>query len=188
MSAARQRPEHLVIREYIGELRDQKVITQEGLCDAFVLVYVELIPPGEDAPAFDPVHRFDSPEQARKKDQANQKKLWRAIDGATFFPLAFKAPLIVALEQIRPGLGDVLQKRLLHNCGLLHMPVDTSGSASLVYSELLREFAEANTAMVTDLAANGRLDQRRTREELLDSVEAHLSAIRELDRNAEGAK
>jgi hypothetical protein len=183
MSAVVQRPEHLIIREYVQQLRDRKLITQEGLCVAFVSAYVEMIPPGEDAPAFDPVHRHDSVDQARKKDQANLKKLWRAIDGATFFPLAFKAPLIVALERIKPGLGDVLQKRLLHNCGLLHMPVDTRGDASLVYSELLREFAEANTAMVTDLAVNGRLDQLHTREELLDSVEAHLSAIRELDKN-----
>jgi hypothetical protein len=183
MSAVVQRPEHLIIREYVQQLRDQKLITQEGLCDAFVPAYVEMIPPGEDAPAFEVVHRHDSVDQARKKGQANLKKLWRAIDGATFFPLAYKLPLIAALERIRVGLGQALQKQMLHNCGLLHMPVDTSGSASLVYSKMLCEFAEANSAMVSDLADNGRLDQPRTREELLESVEAHLAAIRELDEN-----
>ena len=89
MSVNRQRPEHLLIRDYIMLLRDKKIITQERLSDAFVPVYLEMIPPSDDVPGFDQVHRHDSPEHARRKDGANLKKLWRAIEGKTFFPLLF---------------------------------------------------------------------------------------------------
>ena len=85
MSVVVHRPEHLIIREYLHQLQNQKIITQEGLRDVFVPIYLEMIPPGEDVPHFEPVHRHDSVEQMRRKDQANLKKLWRAIDGVTFF-------------------------------------------------------------------------------------------------------
>ncbi len=185
MSGRIQRPEHLLIREYVERLRDSRVITQEELRDAFVPMYIEMIPPGDDAPSFEPVHRYDTPEQMRKKDQANLKKLWRAIDGTTFFPLAFKAPLIEALEKLQHGLGVELQKLLLHNAGLYHLPIDTHDKAPLIYSELLQEFAEANSQIVADMADDGVLNSERTRKEVLDSLEKHLQLLREIDRNRE---
>lgn len=114
MSAFGQRPEHLLIREYVQGLRDQKTITQEGLRDVFVEVFTEMVPPGEDVPELHRVHRHDTVDQARRKDQSNLKKLWRAIDGETYFPLCFKTPLIESLERLKAGAGVELQKRLLH--------------------------------------------------------------------------
>ncbi len=187
MSAIGQRPEHLLIRDYIIELRDQKKITREGLRDVFVPAYVEMIPSSEDVPHFEQVHRHDTTDQLRKKDEANLKKLWRAIDGTTFFPLAFKAPLIAALELVELGLGVGLQKRLMHNAGLLFIPIDTSGDAPAVYTQFLQEFAEANTAMVGDIK-DGRLDGRNTRSELLDVVASALNAVREIDENSSKGK
>ena len=185
MSEPRQRPEHLVIREFIQQLRDLKIITQEGFRDLFVAAYLEQIPPGEDVPAFDPVHRHDTVDQARRKDGANLKKIWRAIDGGTFFPLAFLAPLVSALERVKPGLGADLRQRLLHNAGLYYLPIDTSGLAPAVYAEFLQEFAEANSQLVADLNDDGRINSARTRKELLDVVEKSLAMMRELDRNRE---
>lgn len=186
MSSVRQRPEHLVIREYIQQLRDSKKLTREGLRDAFVPVYLEMIPPGEDVPHFEAVHRHDDAQQMRRKDEANLKKLWRAIDGTTFFPLAFKAPLITALDAVEEGLGVELQKLLLHNAGLFHVPIIVSGKAPAVYAELLQEFAEANSAIVADMGDDGVLNSDRTRKEVLDSMDKHMQLLRELDRNCEG--
>lgn len=182
MSAVRQRPEHLVIREYIQSLRDDKRLTREGLRDAFVPVYVEMIPPG-DGPVFEPVHRHDAVDVMRRKDEANLKKLWRAIDGDTVFPLMIKAPLIVALDALGDGLGMELQKQLLHNAGLLHIPIDASDKAPVVYANWLKEFSEANSALVEDMARNGVLDQAKTRKEVLDVIESSLQVLRELDKN-----
>lgn len=182
MSAIGQRPEHLLIRYYITELRDQKKITREGLRDVFVPVYLEMIPPAKDVPHFEPVHRHDTMEQLRKKDEANLKKLWRAIDGTTFFPLVFKAPLIAALELVEQGIGAELQKRLMHNAGFLFIPIDTSGDAPIVYTQFLQEFAEANSAMVDDIQ-DGLLDGKNTRQQLLDVVAAALNGVREIDQN-----
>ncbi|MDZ7804310.1 hypothetical protein [Thiohalophilus sp.] len=113
------------------------------------------------------------------------KKLWRAIDGTTFFPLTFKAPLIVALDSIKPGLGTELQKLLLHNAGLYHLPIEMSEHAPSVYAEWLQEFSEANTAMVADVNGNGRLDSPMTYKEVLDVIEKSLQVIRELEKNTE---
>ncbi|MDZ7804309.1 hypothetical protein [Thiohalophilus sp.] len=68
MSMTVQKPEHRVIRDYVTGLRGQKAITLEGLRDAFVPVYLEMIPPDDDVPRFERVHRHDSVEQARRKD------------------------------------------------------------------------------------------------------------------------
>lgn len=184
MSGVRQRPEHLVIRECIQGLRDRKRITREGLRDAFVPVYLDRIPPGE-GPGFDPVHRHDSVDQMRRKDEANLKKLWRAIDGDTVFPLMFKEPLIAALDAIELGLGVELQKLLLHNAGLLHLPIDTSGKAPVIYAEWLQEMAEANMQMVADANDDGMFNSEKTRKEVLDVIEKSLQVLREIDKNNE---
>lgn len=183
MSALRQRPEHLIIREYVHALRDRKTITQEGLRDVFVEVFIEMVPPGEDVPDLQQIHRHDTPEQLRKKDQNNLKKLWRAIDGETYFPLCFKTPLIESLERLRPGLGEALQRLLLHNAGLLHMPLKVSGDGKEVYMGMLKEFAEANEAMVDDMSDDGILNNENTREQLMDSIEKHLQALHHMDTN-----
>lgn len=183
MSVLGQRPEHLIIREYVHGLRDRKMITQEGLRDAFVSVYVDMIPAGADVPVIEAVHRHDTPDQARKKDQNNLKKLWRAIDGETYFPLCFKEPLIVALNRLRPAAGDALQKRLLWNAGLLHMPLTVCADAKAVYADLLKEFADANTAMVEDMSDDGVLNSESTRCEVMESLEKHLETLRHLDKN-----
>jgi len=185
MSALVQRPEHLLIRDYVSELQDKKVITQEELREAFVPVYIEMIPPGDDVPHFDAVHRHDAVEQFRKKNQNNLKKLWRAIDGGTSFPLVFKAPLIVALDRMKPRLGYDLQALLLHNAGLAHIPIDTSGKAPAIYAELLKEFAEFNAAAVDDMSDDGILNNKNTREQLLDSLDKHLIMLREIEGNCE---
>lgn len=183
MSRLVQRPEHLLIREYVQGLRDKKTITQEGLRDAFVAAFVEMVPPGDDVPDMQQVHRHDTPDQLRRKDQANLKKLWRAIDGETYFPLCFKAPLIEALESMSHGLGDALQSRLLHNAGLLHMPLQTSSDGRDVYASVLKEFAEANAAIVKDLSADGVLNDDATRNEVMDSIERHLQLLQHIDKN-----
>lgn len=185
MSGLGQRPEHLLIRDYITELRDQKQLTREGLRDAFVPVYLEMIPPSDEAPTFEAVHRHDSVERMRRKDDANLKKLWRAIDGATFFPLAFRSPLIQALERLAPGAGVELEKRLLHNAGLYHIPIDTSGKAPVIYAEWLQEFSEANSELVRDMNDDGSINSERTRKEVLDVIEKSLQVLRELDRNSD---
>jgi len=185
MSSTGQRPEHLLIREYIHALQASKTITQEGLRDAFVAVYVEMVPPGEGVPEFEQVHRLDAIDDARRKDDANKKKLWRAIEGKTIFPLVFSAPLIAALDRIQSGLGIELQKVLMHNAGLYYMPIDNSGKAPSIYAELLKEFAEFNEAIVADMADDGILNSKNTREQLLDSIEKHFAALRELDKNIE---
>jgi len=183
MSIAGQRPDHLIIREYIHELQAARRITRETLTDAFVPVYLEMIPEGPGAPDFEPVHRHDSMETIRRKEDANTKKLWRAIEGKTIFPLVFGAPLVPALERIAPGMGVELQKRLLHNAGLLHLPIDASDRAPVVYANWLKEFSEANAALVEDMSCNGVLDSARTRKEVLDVIESSLQVLRELDKN-----
>jgi hypothetical protein len=185
MSHTGQKPEHLLIRDYITGLQDQKKITREALRDAFVPAYLDMVPPGDDAPHFEAVHRHDTVTVMRRKEDANTKKLWRAIDGTTFFPLAFKAPLIVALDALGNRLGYDLQALLLHNAGLAHIPIDTSGKAPAIYAELLKEFAELNTAVVDDMADDNILNSKNTREQLLDSMDKHLALLRELDRNCE---
>jgi len=185
MSGLGQRPEHLLIRDYITELRDQKRITRERLRDLFVPVYLEMIPPSDETPTFEAVHRHDSVDQMRRKDDANLKKLWRAIDGATFFPLAFRAPLIAALERHGNGVGVELEKRLMHNAGLYHMPIDTSGKAPVIYAEWLQEFSEANSQLIQDMNDDGAINSERTRKEVLDVIEKSLQVLRELERNVE---
>ena len=185
MSTVGQRPEHLLIRDYIASLQDQKKLTREGLRDAFVPVYLEMIPPDEDVPHFELVHRHDTPLQMRRKDGANLKKLWRAIDGTTFFPLAFKASIIVALDAVEKGLGLELQKLLLHNAGLLHLPIDTSGRAPAIYSEWLQEMAEVNSQLVADMSDDGTINSEKTRKEVLDFIEKSFQMLREVDRNCE---
>lgn len=181
MSALGQRPEPLVIREYIDELQKQKKLTRYGLLEAFIPVYLEMIPPGQDGPVFEPVHRHDSAEVMKRKDEANLKKLWRAIDGKTFFPLVFREPLIAALDSMGKNLGLELRKRLLHNIGLLHLPIDVSGSAPAVYAEWLKEFSEANSAIVADMNDDGIINSEKTRREVYDVVEKSLAVLRAID-------
>ncbi len=183
MSVSRQRPDHLLIREYIGFLRDKKMITQESLCDAFVPVYLEMIPPSEDVPCFELPHRHDTIDAARRKEGSNIKKLWRAIDGATFFPLAYKQPLIVALEKLGKGQGVSLQKILLHNAGLCYVPVMADEKSSAIYASFIKEFAEANSQMVSDYEDDGLLNNLKTRDEVLDSLDKHYEILREIERN-----
>lgn len=187
MSGYVQRPEHLLIRDYLAGLLDDKRITREGFRDAFVPVYLEMIPPGDDVPHFEPVHRHDTVDQLRKKDQANLKKLWRAIDGDTYFPLCFKEPLIVALENAW-GLGLELQKMLLHNVGLYHLPIDVNGKTPHIYAEWLEEFSQANSQLVADINDDGVINSERTRKEVLDMIEKGLQVIREIDKNNESRK
>ena len=75
----------------------------------------------------------------------------------TFFPLAFQAPLIAALDVIEEGLGAELRKLLLHNVGLYYLHIDTGRNSPVVYAEWLKELAEANTQMVADIADDGTL-------------------------------
>lgn len=183
MSGSVQRPEHLLIRDFVAGLQDSKQLTREGLRDAFVPVYLEMIPPGDDVPHFEPVHRHDTVEQLRKKDQNNLKKLWRAIDGDTYFPLCFKEPLIAALEKLQFGLGDELQKLLLHNAGLYHLPIDTSDQTPVIYAEWLTEFSEANSQLIADMNDDGMINSDRSRKEVLDMIEKGLEVLREIDKN-----
>lgn len=183
MSVSRQRPEYLIIREYIEQLRDKKMITQEGLCDAFVPVYLELIPPGEDVPTFEQVHRHDPLDIARRKDGSNIKKLWRALEGKTFFPLAFKQPLLIALETMHEGLGLNLQKQLLHNAGLCYVPILANEKSSALYASFIKEFAEANSQMVADFEDDGMLNSLKTRDEVLDSLDKHYEILKEIELN-----
>lgn len=184
MSAYRHRPEHLIIREYIEDLVRTKSITWSGLRDAFVPIYIEYIPQSPDVPVFDPVHRHDTAEDMEHKNDANLKKLVRALQGKTHFPLCFKNPLIMALDTFRPELGLRLRKQLLRNDGLLYIPIDQEGSAEMVYSNIVKEFAEANTAMVEDMGDDGRLNNANTREELIDLMEVTLSAVRDFDKQS----
>jgi len=183
MSHTRQKPEHLIIRKFIEHLVESKKIRMPALRDVFIEVYCDMIPPTGDAPVFDPVHRHDTVAESERKDETNGKKLSRAIFGGSYFPLAYKEPLLVALDQIAPGQGLKLRKLLLRNTGLLHMPIDVDGDATIVYAELLQEFAEANVAMVSDMGDDGILNNENTRNELLDSLEKHLQALRHIDKN-----
>ena len=183
MSGTGQRPEHLLIREYIGELVDKGQATKRQITDHFVEMYCELVPPGEDVPAMKPVHRHDTVAQKEHKDDANLKKLFRAINGPTYFPLCFKEPLLHALDLVKPGAGSRLRKILLRNAGLLHMPINNLTNASFVYTDMLKEFSEANSALVNDLSDDGLLNSDTSRQEILDSVEKHLAALHEIDKN-----
>ena len=69
MSKPIQRPEHLIIREYVRGLLVGKRVGMESLRDAFVPCYLEMIPPGDDTPTFEPVHRHDDAATMMKKDR-----------------------------------------------------------------------------------------------------------------------
>lgn len=188
MSERGQRPEHLIIREYCMALVEQKRVTWVMLRDAFVGVYIDLIAPGPDVPVFEPIHRHDTAKEMERKDEANLKKLVRAIEGKTYFPLAFKEPLIEALDHVQGGLGTELRKRLLRDQGLMYIPLTLRGDGKDVYSEFLCEFAEANTAIVNDMSDDGRLNDPKTRKEVLDSLEQHIAVLRHMDATVQKDK
>jgi len=183
MSGTGQRPEHLLIREYIGELVDKSHATKRQITDHFVEMYCELVPPGEDVPVLKPVHRHDTVAQKEHKEDANLKKLFRAINGPTYFPICFKEPLLHALELVKPGAGLQLRKILLRNAGLLHMPINHLTNANFIYTGMLKEFSEANARLVADLSDDGLLNDKDSRDELLDSIEMHLAALLEIEKN-----
>lgn len=183
MSSTGQRPEHLLIREYVTCLVEKGHVTKAKITEHFVEMYCELVPPGEDVPAMKPVHRHDTVAQKEHKEDANLKKLFRAINGPTYFPICFKEPLLHALELVKPGAGMQLRKILLRNAGLLHMPINNLTNANFIYSGMLKEFSEANAKLVDDLADDGLLNNEDSRNELLDSIEMHLAALLEIDKN-----
>ena len=178
------RPEYLIIREYVQGLLKAKRIGRDDLRDAFVVRYNEMVPPAEDAPAFEPVHRHDDPTVAAKKDDANITKLFRAINGPHYFHLAYKLPLIAALNDLGEGLGTALHKRLLRNEGVFYLPIDTSGKAPEEYAVWVEEFAQANMQLVKDLNDDGKLNSQKTVMELLDVVEKSMQLVRGIEQGS----
>jgi len=185
MSNSRRRPEHLVIREHVEGLLNARRFTWHQLVDAFVDAYIELIPPGPEVPVFDPVHRHDALKVAEKKQDANLKKLKRKVVGDEFLPVCYQMPLIVALDAVCPGLhyGILLHKKLFHNAGFLHVAIEAKGDAAALYSHFLTEVAEANSAIVADIAGDNRLNEDSTREEVLQAVEAMYGVLQQVDNN-----
>lgn len=174
-------PEHVVIRDYVQALRHEKLITRESLTEAFVEAYLDQVPLTEGVPQFEQVHRLDSVADAERKADANEKKLWRAIMGQTYFPLAFRAPLLTALELLGDALGVGLAKRLHHNAGLLYVPLALPGEATSDYARWLREFSEANSQIVVDVNDDGVINSEKTRQEIMDVIEQSLQMLRAMD-------
>jgi len=185
MSYPGRRPEHLVIREHVEGLLNARRFTWQQLTEAFVDAYIELIPPGPEVPVFDPVHRHDALKVAEKKQDANLKKLKRKLVGVEFLPVCYQMPLIVALDAVCPGkhYGVLLHKKLLHNAGFFHLPIETKGDASTLYGHFLTEIAEANSAIVADMAGDNCINEDATREEVLQAVEALMGVLNDIDRN-----
>jgi len=178
-------PEHWVIRNYVMALVDSKdePVDWMELRDAFVPVYLMMIPPGDDVPEFHLVHRHDSVDEMRKKNARNYNKLYRAIAGGVAFPICYRLPLIAALEVLKPGLGVGLRKALLRNAGLMHMVLDVAGSAEFLYAEILQAFSTANAHLVSDINDDGRLNGKQTEEALLSSIEVHKAALKQVREN-----
>ena len=184
---AHQKPEHLIIREYVlrlvGELGPHD---WPDLREAFVPIYLEMIPPGDDVPSFELVHRHDSVADMTRKNEKNRMKLYRAVMGATYFPLVFKTPLLLAMEALKKGAGLALHKALLRNSNLFYLPIDMGDSGFVDYAKVLTEFAEANAAMVNDMSGDGVLNEASTEKELIESIEAQMSAVRHIQQNRKG--
>jgi len=188
MSIDRRRPEHLLIREHVEGLLQARRFTWHQLVESFVDAYVELIPQGPDSPEvphFEPVHRHDSLARAERKQDANLKKLKRKLVGNDALPLCYQMPLIVALDAVCPGYhyGVLLHKKLFHNAGFLHVPIEVNSDALALYSNFLTEVAEANSAIVADMAGDNCINEDSTREEVLQAVEAMYGVLHQVDSN-----
>lgn len=185
MSTKGRRPEHLLIREHVEGLLQARRFTWHQLVEVFVDSYIELIPPGPEVPHFEPVHRHDALVMAERKQDANLKKLKRKLAGNDAFPLCYQMPLIVALDEVCPGYhyGVLLHKKLFHNAGFLHVPIEVNSDASALYRNFLIEIAEANSAIVNDMSGDNLLNEDSTREEVLQAVEAMYGVLNQVDSN-----
>lgn len=63
------------------------------------------------------------------------------------------------------------------------MPLNLSADANHVYSTLLKEFSQANEAMVDDMSDDGVLNGEETVQQLMDSLEQHFIALQHLEKN-----
>lgn len=177
MSPDRQLP-HKIIRDYLDDLvHRKKAFTREDFLNHFVDVYRRDVPDGEDAPAFKEVHRRDELKAAKAKTDSNFKKLWRAIDGETYFPFVFVDPILDTLATYDHRYALELDRLLLRNRGWLavRIPSGVGGHAD-IYSNVLLEFSEANTELAKDLADDGVLNNGQTKKEVLDVIEALATA------------
>jgi len=176
MSDDRQLPQR-IIREYLDDLVVfKKAFTREDFANHFVSVFLEAVPPGDDVPEFKEAHRRDELKVAKAKIDANNKKFWRAIDGTTYLPLVFIRPIIDTLNIYGVQHGMELDRLLLRNDGWMAIPVPNGHSNHAdVYSNMLKEFAEANSAVAVDLSDDGQLNNSQTSKETLDAIEAMIS-------------
>lgn len=184
MSVGRhQEPEHLVIIGYVRGLLRDRVFSLVELGDALAPVYNDMIPQDGSAPLFDLIHRHDSIREYERKDKANRKRLERIFNQESFFPLGMRNPLIYALNEIKPGMGVELHKRLVRNQGLVYMPLDIGDGGDVLYAEFVTSFAAANAAVVRDIQHDQLLDDPATRHRLLELFESCAGMLRALDGN-----
>jgi len=186
MSTGRhQRPEHVVIIDYVQGLIDDGVVTLAKMADALPPIYDYMIPTGRQKIGFEVIHRHDSAAEYTRKRAKNRKELERILKQVTRFPLSLRNPLIYAVEQVAPGAGAELHRRLVRNQGLLYIPMHAGVDGDAIYAEFVDRFAAANSAVVDDIRDDQVLDDPKTRHALLGLLEQVVVMLRALDKAME---
>ena len=163
------------IRDYINNLVHHRAFEVTQFTNAFVRFYAELVPEGE-GPKFEEVHRLDTVDVARKKDQNNLKKVQRYLNGEQYMPHAFYLPAIYALDELG-GYGHTLDAKLHRARGFHLTPMREGGDALAVTAEAQKEAAEAHLAAISDAMDDGMINDPRTVEQLTEAIES-LEALR----------